>query len=132
MGWLILFVLPALFFLLLDLLVFGKPPPWLRMPAVVHRAWRRVHRPPPVHFDPFDALHVQHRLGSLTEEIQRLEDDRLVFARAHRIKVAQSAYDAVLGEACRLAGVQPQEDGRPGPTERAREELELASRGWFW
>jgi len=58
-----------------------------------------------------------------------------VFARAHRIRVAQSAYDAVLGEACRLAGVPIREVGEVeirATGERERGELELASRGWFW
>src|SRR5689334_8217745 len=105
MGWLVLFVLPAVFFLLLDLLIFGKPPPWFRLPTAVRRAWRRWRPPPPLRYDPFDALYVQQRLAALAEEIQRLEADRLVFAKAHRIKVAQAAYDALLGEACRLAGV---------------------------
>jgi hypothetical protein len=132
MGWLVLFVLPAAFFLLLDLLIFGELPPWMCMPSGVRDVWHRWRPPPPVRFDPFDALYVQHRLAALAAEIQRLEADRLVFAKAHRIKVAQSAYDALLGEACRLAGVEPVAVELPGPHERAREEFELASRGWFW
>ena len=74
--------------------------------------------------DPTDVVdEVARRLGSLAEEIQRLEGDRLVFAKAHRIKVAQSAYDAVLGEACRLAGVQPVEIEIPGRGDRGVREL---------
>jgi hypothetical protein len=137
MGWLVLFLLPVVFFLLLERLIVGEPPPWLRVPSGVRAACRR-RREPPVRYDPFDALHVQHRLATLADEIRRLEADRLVFAKAHRIRVAQSAYDALLGEACRLAGIESLEVEAPAryqqvsPERRVREELELASRGWFW
>ncbi|HEY6796080.1 MAG TPA: hypothetical protein VI248_15495 [Kineosporiaceae bacterium] len=137
MGWLVLIVLPAVFFVLLDLLIFGQSPPWLRLPSGLREAWRR-RRERPGCYDPFDTLHVQHRLAALAAEIQRLEADGLVFAKAHRIRVAESAYDALLAEACRLAGVEPLEFEvpslyQPVPHERrVREELALASRGWFW
>jgi hypothetical protein len=130
MGVLILFVLPALFFILLDLVVFGEPPPWVRSAADNVR--RRLRPPEPVLLDPFDTLKVQHRLAALSEEIQWLEGDRAVFARAHRLRVAQSAYDALLVDACRLAGVEPGEAASDPHAQREREELELASRGWLW
>ena len=132
-GILILFALPMVFFLVLDALIFRKPPAWLS--AAVERVWARLRPPQPVRYDPFDALEVQHRLAWLTAEIQQLEVDHRVFARAHRIRVAQSAYDAVLGEACRLAGVPIREVSEVeirATGERERGELELASRGWFW
>ena len=129
-GILILFVLPAAFFLILDALIFRKPPSWLA--AAADRVRERLNPPPPVPYDPFDALKVQQRLGALTAELQRLEGDRVMFAKAHRVRVAQSAYDAVLGEACQLAGVDRLEEELAGPHRRTREELELASRGWFW
>jgi hypothetical protein len=130
MGWLILFVFPAVAFLLLDLLLFGRPPRWVM--SGLRRLRPPWHPPRPVPYDPFDTLTVQHRLAALAAEIQRLDADRKVFAKAHRIRVAQAAYDAVLVEACRLAGVEPVVVEIPGPYERAREELELAARGWFW
>jgi len=129
-GILLLFVLPAVFFLILDALIFRKPPQWLS--AAAERVRLRLRPPQVVPYDPFDALKVQQRLACLTTELQWLETDHRVFARAHRIRVAQAAYDAVLGEACRLAGVPIGEVTVHGPRERARDELELASRGWFW
>src|SRR3954454_7531737 len=105
MGVVILFVAPAMFFILLDLIIFGEPPPWVRSAADNLR--RRIRPPEPLVLDPFDTLKVQHRLGALYEEIQWLERARPVFARAHRLHVAQSAYDALLLDACRLAGVEP-------------------------
>jgi hypothetical protein len=131
MGVVILFVLPALFFVLLDLVIFGEPPPWVK--SATDNVRRRLRPPEPVLVDPFDTLKVQHRLAALSDEIQWLEGDRAVFARAHRLRVAQSAYDALLLDACRLAGVELGEAGPEGPhVEREREELELASRGWLW
>jgi hypothetical protein len=130
-GILVLFLLPAGFLLLLDALIFGKPPGWLS--AAAERVRGRLHPQPAAPVDPFDTLRVQERLGALAAEIQHLEDgDGRFYARAHRIRVAQDAYDAVLGEACRLAGVGPVEIENRDPDERARGELELASRGWFW
>ena len=123
MGWLMLFGPPVAILLLIDLLVFRAPPRWRALPGP--RSRRRSLVP-----DPFDTLHVQLRLALLAAEIQRLEGDRLVFAKAHRARAAQSAYDALLIEACRLAGIEPR--GGTGPEDREREELELASRGWFW
>jgi hypothetical protein len=130
MGVVLVLLLPTVFFLLLDAILYRKPPSWLT--AAVANAWKRVRPPREVPFDPFDALIVQHRLAALAAEIQRLEDDHLVFAKAHRIKVAQSAYDALLMDACRLAGVEPVASEIGNPNQRAREEMELASRGWFW
>jgi len=129
-GILLLFLFPTVFFLVLDALVFRKPPAWAS--AAADRARERLRRPPPVVFDPFTTLEVQHRLAALAAEIQGLEQDRRVFAKAHRIRVAQEAYDAVLGEACRLAGIRDTEEEIRGPRERARGELDLAARGWFW
>lgn len=134
MGVLVLFVAPAAFFVLVDALLFRRPPPWVR--SCAERIAERLHPPPETVCDPFDTLQVQHRLAALAAEIQRLDDDRLVFAKAHRIKVAQSAYDSLLTDACRLAGIEPLHGGpfplAVTPGERARGELELASRGWFW
>ncbi len=85
--------------------------------------------PPP---DPFDALHVQLRLGIVAEHLQRLEADTHAWARAERIIASQLAYDALLADACRLAGVEVLPRAAGDPWERMREEVELAARGWTW
>lgn len=87
--------------------------------------------------DPFEVLSLQLRLGVLAQQLRALEADPHVYGRAHRLTAAQSAYDALLAEACRLAGVDvsaPPLRPRvvPDEPERFREEMELASRGWSW
>ena len=82
--------------------------------------------------DPFDALHVQVRLGIVAQHLQRLEADRHAWARAERIIASQLAYDALLADACRLAGVEVLPSAKGDPWERMREEVELAARGWTW
>ena len=129
-GFLLLFALPAAFFLTLDAIVFRKPPAWVS--DALERVRLRLRPRQIVLYDPFTALTVQHRLSTLATEIQQLEGDHRVFARAHHIRVAQTAYDAVLGEACLLAGVWEVAPPTRGPGDRAQDELELASRGWFW
>jgi hypothetical protein len=88
--------------------------------------------------DPFEALRVQTRLGAVADEIRALEYDDAAFARAARLEARSAAYDALLREACELAGVSLEEEcdreaqriGREA--ERMRRELELAQRGWSW
>jgi hypothetical protein len=119
-------------------------------PAV--RSWRRRHPPPPpAPPDPFEVLAIQVRLGLLADQLRALEGDPQVFARARRLMAVRAAYDALLAEACRLAGVELDEDGGAPVTgeqqagmrrqdqvvvvsddERFREEMELAARGWSW
>lgn len=88
--------------------------------------------------DPFDVLALQVRLGVLAAQLHALEADSHAWARGRRIIATQAAYDALLAEACRLAGVPVTQDGSAEPwgparePERFREELELASRGWSW
>lgn len=82
--------------------------------------------------DPFDVLRVQVRLGILADQVRGLEADRQVYAKAHRLRVTKAAYDDLLEEACRLAGVPLERDRGPREQERLREEVELASRGWSW
>lgn len=102
--------------------------------ALDHVATRVRHgrhgAPPPP--DPFDALHVQMRLGIVADHLRRLEEDTHAWARAERIIASQLAYDALLAEACRLAGVEVLPRAKGDPWERMREEVELASRGWTW
>lgn len=145
MPWSLLFwvALPALTFAaVLALIPGGEVPPKLR--ALLTRASTRLagaldrlaahlrngrHVPAP---DPFDALHVQMRLGIVADHLQRLEADRHAWARAERIIASQLAYDALLAEACRLAGVEVLPRAKGDPWERMREEVELAARGWTW
>lgn len=82
--------------------------------------------------DPFDALLVQTRLGIVAEHLRRLEDDTHAWARAERIIAGQLAYDQLLAEACRLAGVEVLPRAKGDPWERLREEVELTARGWTW
>jgi hypothetical protein len=91
---------------------------------------RHGHRVPAP--DPFDALHVQMRLAIVTDHLQQLEADRHAWARAERIIASQLAYDALLADACRLAGVEVLPRAKGDPWERMREEVELAARGWTW
>jgi hypothetical protein len=82
--------------------------------------------------DPFDALRVQDRLGIVARYVQALEADKRAMARAERIIASQMAYDYLLEEACRLAGVEVPPHATGDPAERFREEVELAGRGWAW
>jgi len=91
--------------------------------------------PPP---DPFEVLRVQMRLAVLADEVRALERSADVYARVHHLRATEAAYDAMLMEACRLAGVPTlRPPDRPSTMaqdkhERFREEVELASRGWSW
>jgi hypothetical protein len=87
--------------------------------------------------DPLVTLRLQVRLGELAAELRRLDEDPDVYARAHHWFAVQGAYDALLREACRLAGLPTETaplraDERAAAGERLREELELSSRGWSW
>jgi hypothetical protein len=87
--------------------------------------------------DPLVTLRLQVRLGQLASELRRVEEDPGVYARAHHWFAVQGAYDALLREACRLAGLPIdapplRADERSAADERLREELELSSRGWSW
>ena len=81
--------------------------------------------------DPLTTLQLQLRLGQIAREIRALAGDDSGFAGAHHSRAAQAAYDELLREACRRAGV---EDDSPITTETDRllRELELSSRGWSW
>ncbi|WP_255491705.1 hypothetical protein [Actinotalea sp. JY-7876] len=144
-------LLPTVVYGGLAWLVLDDPPRvWVRARrwAVRRRAERlglvRRHGPsraplaPAAAPDPFDVLAVQVRLGVLAAQLRSLEVDPRAWARGRRIIAAQAAYDALLAEACRLAGVPVDADAVLAPwgpgrePERFREELELASRGWSW
>ncbi|MFI2105121.1 hypothetical protein ACH436_17640 [Isoptericola sp. NPDC019693] len=110
---------------------------WLRSDAHRDGVARRAHRRRAPATDPLLTLTVQVRLGELARELRAIDDDPQVYARAHHVRAAQGAYDALLREACRLAGLSvvdlPLRAGeRAESDERLREELELSARGWSW
>lgn len=81
--------------------------------------------------DPLTTLQLQLRLGQIAHEIRALEGGDPRFAGAFHTRAAQAAYDALLREACRRAGI---DDESPITSEddRLLRELELSSRGWSW
>ena len=126
---------PALVFGLVGLLfpTTDDPPRWHAAVArrLEHLA-ERIRGPRVPVVDPFAALRVQERLGAVAHHVQRLEFDPRTFARAERIIASQLAYDQLLEEACRMAGVTVEPHAKGDPAERFREEVELAARGWTW
>jgi hypothetical protein len=133
MGWVALLLVFLGLCVLLNLLL-PQPPParWrrrLQRPAArLAGRFRRNTVPEP---DPFDTLRLQTRLGYLAGEIRRVESAR-IYAKAHRLMALEAAYDDLLDEACRLAGVSEESDLKRGEEKRWLEEQELASRGWSW
>ena len=95
-------------------------------------------RQPPPQPDPFEVLFVQMRLSVLAEEVRALERSEDVYARMHHLRATEAAYDAMLVQACHLAGVPTSRSPGAATTvtqshqERFREEVELAARGWSW
>jgi len=140
MGWVFLFLLPAMVFAMFAALSprVGPPPRWrVRLNGMLGAAVRPAReaverRRPPAPIDPFDVLRLQTRLGVLADQVRALEADAQVYAKAHRLAATRAAYDDLLGEACRMAGIQPVPEARRSEGERLREEVELASRGWNW
>jgi len=130
-----LFFVPALVFRLAWGLIAtpDEPPRWQRALAggLEHLAAHLRREHPPV-YDPFTTLHVQSRLAKVAEHVRELEADPHAFARAERLIASQLAYDQLLAEACKLAGVEVEEHPKGDGAERFREEVELASRGWAW
>lgn len=107
---------------------------WLR--SAGHRAAvaRRRRRAGP---DPWETLAIQVRLGELARELRTVTDDPGLYARAHHWRAVQDAYDAMLRDACRVAGLTVADrplraDEHVSEDERLREELELSARGWSW
>jgi len=93
----------------------------------VLRAWR-----PPDQADPFEALRVQRSLARLEREIDRLRgDDDEIFAGAHHLRAAVLAYDGLLTEARRLAGL-PAEPAVHSSAGRLLAVAELHASGWDW
>lgn len=80
--------------------------------------------------DPFDTLAVQYRLSALAAEIRHLEGGHRCWARGFHLVAATSAYDGLLCDAARMAGV-PVPDAEP-PVRRLILERDLHERGWRW
>jgi hypothetical protein len=133
MEWAALLVSVSVLLALLDH-VLPHPPSRLRrrLQPLVDRLAVRLRRHPGAQPDPFDTLRLQTRLGELAGEIRRVEATPRVYAKAHRLVALQAAYDDLLDEACRLAGVPGEADLERGEQKRWLEEQELATRGWSW
>lgn len=84
--------------------------------------------------DPFRTLALQYRLGALARELDDLAvDDGRVYARGLRLTAVNAAYDDVLEDACRLAGIPLQRDGQNRrEVRRVMAESALKSAGWTW
>lgn len=61
----------------------------------------QARRPP----DPFATLAVQTQLTALARTLRTVQDDPHAYGLAERVAALQLAYDVLLVEACRLAGV---------------------------
>jgi hypothetical protein len=133
MEWAVLLVtLVALWALPAYLL--PHPPSRLRrrLEPLARRLVGRLLRRKPLEPDPFDTLRLQTRLGLLAGEIRQVAATPRVYAKAHRLMALEAAYDDLLDEACRLAGVPGEADLQRGEQKRWHEEQELATRGWSW
>lgn len=133
MEWAALLVTLAVVWGLLAWLLPHPPSRWRRrlQPLADHlvaRLRRRACSEP----DPFDTLRLQTRLGALAGEIRRIQATPRVYAKAHRLMALEAAYDDLLDEACRLAGVPGEADLERGEQRRWREEQALTTRGWSW
>lgn len=83
-------------------------PTWLTTLGV--RQWRTRSRG----VDPFAALELQLALARLEREIEELRGrGSRDFAQAHHLRAALIAYDDLLSQACRMAGLGPQLAERP-------------------
>ena len=85
--------------------------------------------------DPLDALALQLRLGEMRREVNRLRSST-EFSSAHRTRAANNAYDQLLIDACRKAGIELPAEMRGKreltDAERLHHELELTAHGWSW
>lgn len=140
MAWLLVF-LPAFGFVAAGLLYPSPEPPprWrTRAAGLLERLAKRLRPRPTREIDPFDVLSVQLRLSAIAADLRSIEDEPHMYAKAHHLHAAHVAYDDLLFEACRLAGL----DAGPRlsfsvPEERRvdqrlREEVDLAALGWTW
>lgn len=79
-------------------------------------------------------LELQVRLSKLTRLLREIDVDPGRYARQHHWRTTLWAYDAVLGDACAVAGIEVREAsaGPAAAEERMRRELELYACGWNW
>lgn len=105
---------------------------WSRLARGLQRLGRRTVRRQPAPPDPFEVLRVQQRLGELSSQIRSLAGDPGAYARVHRLEAVQAAYDDLLGEGCRLAGIPGAVGAEDAESRRWHEEQALAERGWSW
>ena len=134
MEWIALLLLFFVLCMLLNLLL-PQPAPsrWRRrLRRSADRLTERLRRRAAPEPDPFDTLRLQTRLGHLAGKIRRVESTPRIYAKAHRLMALEAAYDDLLDEACRMAGVATEADLKRGEEKRWQEEQELASRGWSW
>jgi len=133
MAWVVVLLVFLGLCVLLNLLL-PQPPPsrWRRrLRRSVDGLAARIRPRPVPEPDPFETLRLQTRLGHLAGEIRRVEATRM-YAKAHKLMALEAAYDDLLDEACRMAGVSEESDLKRGEAKRWLEEQELASRGWSW
>jgi hypothetical protein len=135
MEWLLLALIPLLGLRLIPLVLAGpstSSPVRRRFARTLERGAARLRGERVPSTDPFEALRLQMRLAELSRQLQALEDDDSVYAKAHRLAATRAAYDDLLDEACRLAGVDPDPLPPRGVQRRWEEEVALAERGWSW
>ncbi len=130
MEWVGVLVVFLVLCALLNAVLPHPPSRWRRrLEPGLARLRRRRALPEP---DPFDTLRLQTRLGYLAGKIRYVEATPHVYAKAHRLMALEAAYDDLLDEACRLAGVPGEAEMKRGEERRWHEEQELTSRGWSW
>jgi hypothetical protein len=134
MEWVAALLLFVTLCALLNLLLPHPPPPrWRRrMQPPTRRLAGRLRRHAVSAPDPFDTLRLQTRLGQLSGKIRSVEATPRIYGKAHKLMALEAAYDDLLDEACRLAGVPGEPELRRGEERRWQEEQELAARGWSW
>ncbi|SDT70196.1 hypothetical protein [Jiangella sp. DSM 45060] len=104
--------------------------PFHDVTRALRRRWPGGRVAPAVTADPFETLTVQLRLSRVAGEIRRLERDQGRWARAHHLAAASRAYDDLLLDAARLAGL-PVPDAPPA-IRRVMIESALRHDGWSW
>ena len=115
MDLLLTFILPAVLFLALEF--FWCRASWVHPSFEAPRGGGQRPGPPQLlpDGDPFAWSFVRDRMDVLAAELERLENDTSIFARAFRTHVAQAAYQALLADAARLANASRLAAVSPSP-----------------
>ena len=131
--------------LLRSIELFRSPPPWLRRASAAVAQRLADVAPAPatpqrdegavvdmsVQWSLFTRPFIAHRLAALDRELERLERDPDVFAKAFHTIAARSAYEALAADARRLAETPSAGVGGSlefellGPSAGRREEIEI-------